>query len=278
ELGEGAKLSDGSTATKLVWISGSEATYVKNLPDGTYTLHEVAAPNGYKVATDITFTIVNGVVTGEAVTDGDTVVMVDETAFTDVKISKQDVNSKELSGAKLTLTGKDINGNEVTFNTENVELGEGAKLSDGSTATKLVWISGSEATYVKNLPDGTYTLHEVSAPNGYKVATDITFTIENGVVKGEAVVDGDTVVMVDEKKDTSNNNNNNNSNNSSNKNNSSNNSSSSKNKSSSSSKNSSNTRSTSPQTGVEDMSTMFFLMAIAVATAFLARSKKNEKD
>ena len=42
---------------------------------------------------------------------------------------------------------------------------------------------------MKNLPDGTYTLHEVVAPDGYEVATDIIFTIENGVVTGEAVVD-----------------------------------------------------------------------------------------
>ncbi|MDE5558243.1 MAG: hypothetical protein K2J32_11245, partial [Ruminococcus sp.] len=127
--------------------------------------------------------------------------------------------------------------------------------------------SGSEATYVKNLPDGTYTLHEVSAPNGYKVATDITFTIVNGVLTGDAVVDGDTVVMVDEKKSTSNTNSNNSS--SSNK---------SSNTSSSSNKSSSSSKNNAPKTGVEDMTTIFFLMTIATVTAFLARSKKNENE
>ncbi|MDE6092889.1 MAG: hypothetical protein K2G14_07320, partial [Ruminococcus sp.] len=147
----------------------------------------------------------------------------------------------------------------IKFDIENVELGEGAKFTSDSKETKLTWISGSTATYIKNLPDGTYTLHEVSAPNGYKVATDITFTIENGVVKGDAVVDGDTVVMVDETKDTSSN-------------------TTSSKSSNSSSSNKNSTTSSSPRTGVNDMSAVIFLMAIAVATAFISRSGKNGKE
>ena len=47
-------------------------------------LHEVAAPSGYAVTTDITFTIVNGQVTGNVgvSTDSNTVTMVDDMIVT----------------------------------------------------------------------------------------------------------------------------------------------------------------------------------------------------
>ena len=47
-----------------------------------------------------------------------------------------------------------------------------------TSGEELTWISGNGVTTVNNLPNGTYTLHEVSAPNGYEVATDITFVLK----------------------------------------------------------------------------------------------------
>ena len=194
KLGEGAKfVSDGDA---LTWVSGTSETLVKNLPDGTYVLHEVAAPNGYAVATDITFTIENGELKGSVGVESDSVTMVDETNKTDIYLSKQDTTGNELAGAELTLTGKDFDGNEVVFAEKDVLFGEGAKLiSDGKS---LVWVSGTTPTLVKNLPDGTYVLHEIAAPNGYTVATDITFTVKDGIVSGNVGVSGTTVTMLDE--------------------------------------------------------------------------------
>ncbi|MBO5163375.1 MAG: LPXTG cell wall anchor domain-containing protein, partial [Ruminococcus sp.] len=107
-----------------------------------------------------------------------------------------DTAGKELAGAELTLTGTDFEGNKVQFSETDVTFGEGAKfVSDGDT---LTWVSGSEATLVKNLPDGTYVLHEIAAPNGYAVATDITFTVAGGTVSGNVGVSGTTVTMLDE--------------------------------------------------------------------------------
>ena len=189
-----------SAGNSLTWVSGSEESVIRNLPDGTYTLHEAAAPSGYYVATDIIFTIENGEVKGDinTVTDG-SVTMVDDMILADVAISKEDVYGAEIAGAHLTLTGTDFEGNEVTFSITNAELGEGAKLISQANGTTLEFMSGTTATLIKGLPDGTYVLHEVAAPSGYKVATDITFTIENGEVKGDAgaVTDG-TVTMVDD--------------------------------------------------------------------------------
>ena len=120
-----------------------------------------------------------------------------------MQIRKQDVHSKEIKGAELTLTGTDKDGNAIEFPVGSVIPGPGAEVRTGS-GDKLVWISGDEATDIKNLPDGTYTLHEEVAPNGYKVATDITFVIENSKlvkVNDAEVESGAPVVMIDEAED-----------------------------------------------------------------------------
>lgn len=276
-VGEDGKLISTEDTPEVKWISGSTPTYISNIADGTYTLHEVSAPNGYEVATDIAFTVTNGVVTGETVVNSDTVVMIDERKVADVKISKQDVFGEEIKGAELTLTGKDKDGNDIIFTLENVTVGENGQLISTEDSKELKWISGETATLISNLPDGTYTLHEVNAPDGYEFATDITFTIKDGVLEGEAVVNGNTVVMVDEAETKASGNGNGSSNNGSNS--SSSGSSSNKNTSSSSgSSSTSSTSTSSPRTGVSDMSAVIFLMAIAVGMAFISRSNKKDND
>ena len=203
QLGNGAELGDNSDSSKLTWTSGTSETLVKNLPNGTYTLHEVAAPNGYAVTTDIIFTVENGKITGTQVQGGSRVengkvTMVDD-MIVDVAISKANTVGEEIAGAELTLTGKDVNGNDVTFDTAKVELGEGAALGDNTDNTALKWTSGTTATLVKGLANGTYTLHEAAAPDGYEVTTDIVFTVNNGQVTGSAV-SGSTVTMIDARK------------------------------------------------------------------------------
>ncbi|MBP5411261.1 MAG: hypothetical protein J6Y26_05085, partial [Lachnospiraceae bacterium] len=201
ELGEGAKLTAGEGKT-LEWISGKESTNVKNFVDGTYTLHEEAAPNGYAVANDMTFEIERGKivkVNGEEYTEGNVITVIDE-RLGDVKIAKKDAFGGEVKGATLTLTGTDKNGGAVIFPAGSVELGEGAELVNGS-GESLAWISGKGTTNVLNLVDGTYTLHEETAPTGFAVAQDMTFEIQgNKIVKinGEEVAEGTVVEMIDE--------------------------------------------------------------------------------
>ena len=153
------------------WVSTKTPHEIKNLADGEYTLAEVTAPDGYKVAESITFTVEDGTVTGGSVVMYDTPIKAtpsepeEKQNFT---ISKRDITTgKELPGAKLTLTDSD----------------------DSIVET---WISGSKPHEIKNLADGEYTLTEVTAPDGYKVAESITFTVENGTVKGGSVVMYDT--------------------------------------------------------------------------------------
>ncbi|MBO5318176.1 MAG: hypothetical protein J6B01_00005, partial [Ruminococcus sp.] len=115
-------------------------------------------------------------------------------------MNKIDAGGVEVKGATLKLTGTDANGNAINFAEGSLELGEGATLQNGS-GENLVWISGTGSTNVK-VPNGTYILHEERAPEGYEVATDITFTVNNGKVTviGEDgnPVEKDSIDMIDE--------------------------------------------------------------------------------
>ena len=146
----GARLTvTGPNGFSESWESTSQPHQLEGLKDGTYTLREETAPNGYLVAEEVTFEVKNGELVG------DKVEMLDKP--NKVSITKKDLTSKEeLPGAKLTLT------------------------KDGATIDS--WTSTDQPHVIEKLADGTYTLTEESAPNGYKVAESITFTVTNGVV------------------------------------------------------------------------------------------------
>ena len=196
--GKNAKLITDADGSEIRWISGDTPTMIGGLSDGHYILHETAAPTGYEVTTDIEFDIEDGQVTGDVHVSGNTVTMIDQMTFTDLEICKKNTAGDEIAGAKLTLTGKDENGNDVVFDITKVVLGNGAELISTENTKELTWLSGTSSTFVKDLANGKYVLHEVAAPNGYEVTTDITFTIENGKVIGGAEVEGSTVTMTDE--------------------------------------------------------------------------------
>ena len=157
------------------WISDGTNHIVTELPAGDYTLKEIAAPDGYVIATDIEFEVfVDGTikirnVDSTAISeDGNPlIVMVDDT--TKVKISKRDITTdKELPGATLQIIDEDGNVVEEWVSADEAHLVEG----------KL--IAGKE-----------YTLREIIAPDGYEIANEIKFTVnEDGSVT--------EVVMYDE--------------------------------------------------------------------------------
>lgn len=159
------------------WTSGTTAKVFTDIPVGTYTLVEVEAPNGYKVAAK------QKVVVNSA-SGSFTIKMIDEKIkTTKVKISKTDVTgSKEIPGATLVV-----------------------KDSSGSVVDK--WVSTSEAHYVTVDP-GVYTLTETTAPKGYKLSsTTITFKVDEDLNLYE-LVDGkytkvDHIKMINELVDKS---------------------------------------------------------------------------
>ena len=151
--------ADGETVDK--WTSDGTNHIVSKLGAGEYVLKEIAAPDGYIIATDIKFNVdVYGNVTVEnvdstAVSDNGypLIVMVDDT--TKVRISKRDITTgEELPGATLQIIDEDGNVVEERVSTNEPHMIEG----------KL--IAGKK-----------YTLKEIIAPEGYEIANEIKFTV-----------------------------------------------------------------------------------------------------
>ena len=151
--------NDGETVEK--WTSDGTNHVVTELPAGDYTLKEIAAPDGYVIATDIEFevfadgsVILEGAETTSISEDGNPLfVMIDD--VTKVRISKQDITTgEELPGAKLQIIDKDGN---VIFE----------------------WISTNEPHYIeaKLIAGEKYILREITAPDGYEIAEDVEFTV-----------------------------------------------------------------------------------------------------
>ena len=144
------------------WISTETPHYMEKLPAGKYTLTEVTAPDGYAVAERVEFEVLP---TGEV----QTFEMFDDVIK--LKISKVDITTNgELPGAELVIKDKD--GKEIDR-----------------------WISTSKPHFVEKMPAGDYTLTEITAPSGYKIAESIDFTV---LPTGEI----QTVVMKDAREDT----------------------------------------------------------------------------
>ena len=145
---EGAKLQVTDESGKVVdsWTSGKEAHIIKELVVGQkYTLTETKPADGYVTAESITFTV-------EDTAKSQKIEMKDD--VTKVEISKTDISGRELPGAKLTILDK-----------------------DGKTVEN--WTSEEKPHYIEMLPIGEYTLREESAPDGYLVAEDVKFTVED---------------------------------------------------------------------------------------------------
>ena len=130
------------------WISDEEEHVIKGVlsPGETYILSEKMAADGYAYAEEIRFTVhEKGIV--------ERVVMEDKP--TQVQIRKTDMlTGEELPGAKLIL--KDSNGNIVDQ-----------------------WISGERSHWIKGqlIAGAEYTLIEETAPKGYLIAEEVTFTV-----------------------------------------------------------------------------------------------------
>lgn len=146
------------------WESTTEPHIVKGLADGVYTLHETIAPDGYVLASSITFTVKNGKVS-------EPIVMKNETTI--VTFEKRAKETDELlKGAELVIR-------------------------DSSGRTIYRWHSTDEAHIIKGLIVGkTYTLEEVTAPDGYDKAEPVTFTVKDSN-QIQVVVMYDNLTMID---------------------------------------------------------------------------------
>ncbi len=145
-LGAELVVTDKNGKPVDAWTTATGAHTITGLIAGeTYYLSEKTAPDGYNTAETIEFTVKgDGTVLELKMTDTVTV----------TEISKTDKDGNFVPNAHLIL--KDENGDTVAD-----------------------WVTGNEVKVIEKLTAGkTYTLIELSAPDGYTVAKEIQFTVK----------------------------------------------------------------------------------------------------
>ena len=198
----------GTSAAPIVYSCGdakgkcdmdTRAGYFKvvDLEDGTYTLTEMVAPNGYSIAGPYTVTITttNGV-TSVSITNGNSG-LINDNKIPNIrntgtiswnKISSDSTNTKKLGGSEWKLTktanfGWDTDGKAVYTDIVNdqqspititdCESGAGNACS-ASEVQPIYDVDPVEGQFkLKGLEWGTYTLVESKAPDGYDVDSTV---------------------------------------------------------------------------------------------------------
>lgn len=165
----GAKLvlkdSEGNEITS--WTSTTLGHVIKNLPNGTYTVEETKAPNGYELSEEVVkFTISDN-------SREQKIKFYNEAKERVVNIIKVDQSTGEpLAGAVIVV--KNSNGQEVARFT---------------TTTDPYVLTG--------LKDGTYTVEEVSAPSGYQKSNEVySFTLDAEHVSHQITIENAPIVEV----------------------------------------------------------------------------------
>lgn len=170
---------DGKSVNSITWTTKQGQSQQLDLQPGTYTLSETNPPAGYTKADDITFSVdINGKITvdGKTQTDG-TLTMVDKPDTNGIFFSKTAVGGgAELAGAEFNLTGS-------TF--------------EGKTIDPITWTSGGTPKRFM-LEDGVYTLTETKAPTGYEAVKPLAFTVREGQVYIDGVLQSDRTIRVED--------------------------------------------------------------------------------
>ncbi|MDE7225809.1 MAG: choice-of-anchor A family protein, partial [Ruminococcus sp.] len=218
---EGFEFVNKDDEKSITFISSDVDAVFKNLPDGKYIFHEVTPPEGFQQASDITFTVTNGVITeivldetADDVKDGvyditeedeegnvidverindipegqttDTVIMVDRAKGV-LHISKADMTGKnKIAGARMKLEKAELNADKT------VTVGESV----------VSWTSSDKDLRDVKIEEGYYLLTEVAAPTGYTVieAKILVYVDNNANISEVYTVDGDNkATLVDEK-------------------------------------------------------------------------------
>ncbi|WP_295078648.1 SpaA isopeptide-forming pilin-related protein, partial [Ruminococcus sp.] len=176
----------------------------EGLYDGEYVLEETKAPQGYEKEAAKTFVIKDGVIVE---TDADKNVVSTRTSESllntkqnTIILDKKALGATEIPESagkvKFTLTAED----------EDLDL-SGVSINGGEalgTVTSTEPFDGNTVTFT-GLKDGTYTLREDTAPLGYSVVSDFTFTVKGGkvtnvsaVTTGRTYIDEDGHIVVED--------------------------------------------------------------------------------
>ena len=154
----------GSVVSTFTTDEAGHATLSTPLEDGTYSVKEVTPPKGYKLDEKIyTFTI-NG---------GDTSLSVeDEPGTLTLKLKKKDSQTGSTPQGNATLAGAVY---QVSYQ------------KGGQTVTEELTsdASGNLGT-LEGLPLGTVTVKELTAPEGYRLDTEVhTYTVDGSQLTGD---------------------------------------------------------------------------------------------
>jgi TQXA domain-containing protein len=167
--------SDENGTSVARWTTDGKAHRMRGLPEGTYTLVERSAPEGYDTAAPITFRI-----------DSEGKVRIVNADGTESE-AQDDLTMKD----PKTPTPVIPESHSVAFSKVNSETGSalaGAELelvigSDDSGTSAAKWTTDGTMHYISGLAAGTYTLVERTAPEGYELADPITFRLdETGLI------------------------------------------------------------------------------------------------
>ena len=173
---EGAKLvlkdSNGKEITS--WISTTKSHIIRNLTNGTYTIEETEAPNGY---------ILNKKITTFTISDNNkniNITIENAPKTTVLTIKKIDAATQAgLSGAVIVI--KNAAGQEVKRFT-----------------------STAEAIVITDLAFGTYTIYEESAPAGYIKNENVhTFTLDENNMSYQVTIENTKETIVPDTSTTS---------------------------------------------------------------------------
>ena len=154
----------GSVVATFTTDEAGHATLSTPLEDGIYSVKEVTPPKGYKLDEKIyTFTI-NGADTSLSVED--------EPGTLTLKLKKKDSQTGSTPQGNATLAGAVY---QVSY-----QLG-------GQTVTKeLTSDSSGNLGTLEGIPFGTVTVKELSAPEGYRLDTEVhTYTVDGSQLTGD---------------------------------------------------------------------------------------------
>ena len=141
------------------WVSQSTPYEITGVlkPGETYTLVEKKAPEGYRSAEPVVFTVSS---------DGSTDHVAIKDAPIEVTVSKKDKETgEELPGALLQILRQN---------------GDGWTVAETVYGETLEWVSQESPKVIKGLAAGDYILREIKAPDGYLTAEDVSFTVKDG--------------------------------------------------------------------------------------------------
>ena len=154
----------GSVVATFTTDEAGHATLSTPLEDGTYSVKEVTPPKGYKLDTKVyTFTI-NGADTSLSVED--------EPGTLTLKLKKKDSQTGSTPQGNASLAGAVY---QVSY-----QLG-------GQTVTEELTsdASGNLGT-LEGIPFGTVTVKELTAPEGYRLDTEVhTYTVDGSQLTGD---------------------------------------------------------------------------------------------